>query len=86
MLYSGNGYSDEWHAEAAKRELPNNKSTVDALPALAADKAKKLFPKLAVLSERDLDSRLGIAWERYVRVQNIEANIALEMAMTQVEK
>jgi glutamine synthetase len=84
ILFSGNNYSDEWHAEAAKRGLPNNKSTVDALPALAADKAKKLFPKYAVLSERELESRVEIAWERYVKVQNIEANCALEMAKTQI--
>src|SRR5690349_15074751 len=43
VLFEGNGYSEEWHAEAAKRGLPNNKSTVDALPALATDKAKQVF-------------------------------------------
>jgi glutamine synthetase len=84
VLFSGNGYSEEWHAEAAKRGLPNNKSTVDALPALATDKAKKVFAKYAVLSERELDSRVEIAWERYVKVQNIEANCTVEMAKTQI--
>ena len=84
VLFSGNGYSDEWHAEAAKRGLPNNKSTVDALPALGTDKARKLFSKFGVLSERELEARAEINWERYVKVQNIEANITLEMARTMI--
>ena len=84
VLFSGNGYSEEWHAEAAKRGLPNNKSTVDALPALQSDKAKKLFSKFGVLSERELESRYEICWERYVKVQNIEANSTVEIAKTQI--
>lgn len=84
VLFSGNGYSEEWHAEAAKRGLPNNKSTVDALPALETDRAKKLFSKHGVLSERELMARAEINWERYVKVQNIEANCALEMAKTMI--
>ncbi|HXP91114.1 MAG TPA: glutamine synthetase III [Fibrobacteria bacterium] len=84
VLFSGNGYSEEWHAEAAKRGLPNNKSTVDALPALATTKAKKLFSKFGVLSERELESRAEIIWERYVKVQNIEANATIEIAKTMI--
>jgi glutamine synthetase len=84
VLFSGNGYSDEWHAEAAKRGLPNNTSTVDALPSLESAKAKKLFAKYGVLSERELESRVEISWERYVKVQNIEANCALDMAKTMI--
>ena len=84
IFFAGNNYSEEWHAEAAKRGLPNNKSTVDALPALQTDKAKKLFAKVGVLSERELASRAEIFWERYVKVQNIEANVTLEVCRTQV--
>jgi glutamine synthetase len=84
VFFSGNGYSEEWHAEAARRGLPNNKSTVDALPALETAKAKKIFAKFGVLSERELASRSDIFWERYVKIQNIEANVALEIARTQL--
>jgi glutamine synthetase len=84
VLFSGNGYAEEWHAEAAKRGLPNNKSTVDALPALQTEKAKKLFSQFGVLSERELESRYEIAWERYVKVQNIEANATVEIARTMI--
>jgi glutamine synthetase len=84
VLFEGNNYADEWHAEAEKRGLPNNKSTVDALPALATAKAKKLFAHFGVLSERELDARAEIIWERYVKVQNIEANATAEIAKTMI--
>ena len=82
VLFEGNGYSAEWHAEAARRGLPNNLTTVDALPALATPKGKAVFAKFGVLSERELAARHDIAWERYIKVQNIEANCALDMART----
>jgi len=84
ILFEGNNYADEWYTEAAKRGLPNNKSTVDALPALATPRAKKIFSHFGVLSERELASRVEIAWERYVKVSNIEANCALDMAKTMI--
>ena len=82
VLFEGNGYSPEWHAEAARRGLPNNRTTVDALPALATSKAKTLFAKFGILSERELAARHDISWERYVKVQNIEASCAIDMART----
>jgi glutamine synthetase len=84
ILFEGNNYADDWHAEAAKRGLPNNRSTVDALPALATAKAKKVFSHFRVLSERELAARVEIVWERYVKVSNIEANCALDMAKTMI--
>ena len=59
VLFEGNGYSPEWHAEAERRGLPNNKTTVDALPALQTPKAKQIFSRLGVLSERELAARVG---------------------------
>jgi len=84
VLFEGNNYAEEWHAEAARRGLPNNRSTVNALPALATSKARKLFSRFGVLSERELAARVEINWERYVKVQNIEANCALDMAKTMI--
>jgi glutamine synthetase len=84
VLFEGNGYSEEWHAEAAKRGLPNNRTTVDALPSLTTDKAKALFSSFGVLSERELCSRADIYWERYVKVCNIEASTALDIAKTMI--
>ena len=82
VLFEGNGYSSEWHAEAASRGLPNNRTTVDALPALATPEAKAVFGRFGVLSERELQARVDIFWEKYVKVQNLEANCALDVAKT----
>jgi glutamine synthetase len=84
VLFEGNGYSEEWHAEAARRGLPNNRTTVDALPALTTDRAKDIFSRFGVLSGRELAARTEIHWERYVKVQNIEANCALDIAKTMI--
>src|SRR4051794_6453555 len=84
VLFEGNGYSTEWHAEAARRGLPNNATTPDALPSLTSDKARAVFSKFGVLSERELEARADIAWERYVKVGTIEANTALDIARTMI--
>ena len=84
VLFEGNGYSEEWHAEAERRGLPNNKTTVDALPALTTKKAKELFSSFGVLSERELASRVEINWERYVKVVDIEASCAVDIASTMI--
>ncbi len=84
VLFEGNNYAEEWHAEAARRGLPNNPTTVDALPSLTTDKAKTLFSSFGVLSERELASRVHIFWERYVTVSDIEASCALDIAKTMV--
>jgi glutamine synthetase len=84
VLFEGNNYAEEWHAEAAKRGLPNNRSTVDALPALTDAKAVEVFTRLGVLSERELTARADINWERYVKVSDIEAGCALDIARTMI--
>ena len=82
VLFEGNGYSEEWHAEAERRGLPNNRTTVDALGALATPEARALFTRVGSLTERELEARVDIFWEKYVKVQNIEANCALDIAKT----
>ncbi len=84
VLFEGNGYSDEWYAEAVRRGLPSSPTTVDALPALATAEAKALFTGSGVLTERELDARAGIFWEKYVKVQDIEAKCALDIAKTMI--
>jgi glutamine synthetase len=84
VLFSGNGYSKEWHAEAAKRGLPNLKSTVDALKAMPKKEYKELFSKYKVLNEKEYDAREEIMWERYVKVVNIEAGATVDIARNQI--
>ena len=84
IIFAGNNYAEEWHAEAEKRGLPNRRSTVESLPDLESAKAKKLFASVGVLSERELEARVEIGWEKYVKVQNIEANATLDLARTMI--
>jgi glutamine synthetase len=84
ILFNGDGYSDEWHQEAAKRGLPNLRTTYDALPAFATEETIALFEKYDVLSEREVESRLDVKFEQYAMVINVEANLALEIGRTMI--
>ncbi len=84
VCFDGNGYSAEWHAEAAKRGLPNFSSTADALPSLATKKAEKLFAAYGVLSHRELHARYEIQMEQYCKIVQIEGRTLSQMAITQI--
>lgn len=80
IVFNGNGYSDEWVAEAEKRGLPNIKSMVEAIPTLVTEKSVKLFSRHNVFSEVELHSRAEIEYENYSKTINIEAKTMIEMA------
>jgi glutamine synthetase len=80
VIFNGNGYSDEWVAEAERRGLPNVKTMVDAVPALISEKSVKMFEKFKVFSEVELHSRAEINYEAYSKAINIEAKTMIEMA------
>ncbi len=80
IVFNGNGYSDEWVEEAERRGLPNIRSMVEAIPALATEKSIKLFEKHKVFSETELRSRVEINYEAYSKAINIEAKTMVEMA------
>ena len=82
ILYNGDNYTEEWAKEAEKRGLPNVKKTPDALKAFNTEKAKKLFSKYGVLSEKELHSRFEIYNEAYDKTIEIEAGVTLTMAKT----
>jgi glutamine synthetase len=84
VLFMGDNYSEEWHKEAAKRGLPNLKTTPEALKALNTEKAKTLFSKYGVLSEVELKSRYHIWLEKYTKDIEIEAKALYDMVTTQV--
>lgn len=84
VIFNGDGYSDEWHAEAEKRGLLNLKTTVDALPTLQTEEVKELFTKYNVLSERELESRLETYLEQYCMTINVELSLTLKMAKTMI--
>lgn len=80
IVFNGNGYSDEWVEEAERRGLPNIKSMVDAVPALTAPKAIKLFESFGVFTESELRSRAEIKYEAYAKAINIEAKSMIDIA------
>ena len=80
IIFNGNGYSDEWVAEAKRRGLPNIKSMVEAIPALTTDKAIAMFEKFKVFTKAELESRAEIKYENYAKAINIEARTMIDMA------
>jgi len=84
ILFNGNGYSEEWHKEAAKRGLPNLKTTVDALPVLTSKETIAAYEKYGVLTKRELEARRDIACEQYIKAINVEANLVLEISKTKI--
>jgi glutamine synthetase len=82
IIFNGNGYSDQWHAEAEERGLLNLKTTADALPELLADDVKEVFSKYGVLSERELQSRYETYCEQYCMTVQVEANLTKKIART----
>ena len=79
VIFNGNGYTDEWIAEAEKRGLFNLKSTPDALPQWIADKNSELFTKYGIFTKEEIESRYEIWLEAYSKIVNIESNTMVEM-------
>jgi glutamine synthetase len=84
IVFDGDGYSEEWHAEAEQRGLANLRTTPDALPSLLSDTTVTAFSNYAVLTERELESRYEVLLEQYVTKLNIEAETAASMARTRI--
>ncbi|MBQ4106429.1 MAG: glutamine synthetase III [Lentisphaeria bacterium] len=84
VLYSGDCYTEEWLAEAARRGLPNNRDTMAALQALIADENIALMEKHKVYNRRELESRYEVSMEEYHRKVRIEGGIALEIATSMI--
>ena len=80
VLFKGNGYSEEWVAEAARRGLPNLPSMVSAIPAITTEKSMELFSKFGVFTPAELESRGEILYETYTKVTLIEARTMQHMA------
>ena len=84
IIFNGNGYADEWIAEARKRGLPNIKSMIEAVETLTTDKAVRLFEKFGIFTRAELESREEILYETYAKTINIEALTMIDMASKQI--
>jgi glutamine synthetase len=82
IVFGGDNYSDEWHAEAEARGLKNLRTTPDALPEVLADSTVSAFASYDVLSHRELESRFEVWTEQYTIRANIEAETAASIAKT----
>jgi glutamine synthetase len=79
IIFNGNGYAEEWIAEAEKRGLPNIKSTVEAIGEIVKDSSVELFERHRVYSKEELESRRAIYCEKYSKQIAIEANMMISM-------
>jgi len=84
ILFMGDNYTKEWEKEAARRGLPNKKTSYEALKDLKSDKALKLFEKYGVLSPVELKSRYHVRLERYIKEIDIEAATLVTMVQSQI--
>jgi glutamine synthetase len=84
VLYNGDNYTKEWEKEAARRGLPNDKTTPISLKALVTKKALDLFDKYQVLSHVELQSRYLIRLERYIKDLEIEVKCLNNICLNQV--
>jgi glutamine synthetase len=79
IIFNGNGYADEWTAEAARRGLSNKPTTADALPCFVDPKSIALFEEFGVLSETEVRSRYEVKLEKYNKLLNIEVRTMKRM-------
>ncbi|MGF7217820.1 glutamine synthetase [Spirosoma lacussanchae] len=84
ILFEGNGYSDEWVAEAARRGLSNIKSSPDALAVYVQPESLALFERTGVLSHAEVESRYEIELEKYIKTVQIESRVMGDLAMNHV--
>jgi glutamine synthetase len=84
VIWNGDNYTKEWHAEAEKRGLPNLRNTVDAVGVLGDKDVARMLAKQGILSETEVESRHVILLENYIKTINIEALVTSTMARQQI--
>ena len=84
IIFNGNGYSEEWVQEAARRGLPNIATMVEAVDTLITEKSVKLFERFRIFTKSELESRVEILYETYAKTINIEALTMIDMASKQI--
>merc|ERR1719329_579033 len=82
VIFTGNGYSSEWPAEAAKRGLPNLNTTPLAVATFNSKKAKDVFNAMGVFSDEECDARQEVMYENYNTVLSIEVETMIKMVDT----
>ncbi|MDD3077977.1 MAG: glutamine synthetase III [Paludibacter sp.] len=84
IRFDGNGYSEEWKAEAAKRGLDCETSAPKIFNAYTTESSIELFTKLGVLTEKELESRNEVKWETYTKWIQIEARVLGDLILNHI--
>ena len=84
IIFNGDGYSEEWVQEAARRGLPNISNTVDAIQYYTDENYIRMFEKHGVLSRTELQARQEVEYECYSKEINIESRTMVTMARKQI--
>lgn len=84
IIFNGNGYDDEWIAEAERRGLSNYKTTADCMPHLLDKKNADMLISHGIFTKEELESRCEIMLENYCKTVIIEANTMTDMAKKQI--
>ena len=84
IRFDGNGYSDEWVAEAAKRGLDVEKSTPKIIEHYLDKDSVKMFESVKVMNRKELEARNEVKWETYVKTVQIEARVMGDLSMNHI--
>lgn len=84
IRFEGDGYSDEWREEAAKRGLGNTPNTPDALDAYVSKSSKDLFLESGVFTEKELDAHYEVMCENYILKLQIESRTISELVLNHI--
>jgi len=84
IRFNGNGYSAEWKAEAARRGLTNVSSVPTSLEAYHAERVIEMFAKAGVLTEREIEGRVEVEFEKYTKKIQIESRVLGDLASNHI--
>ena len=84
IRFNGNGYSEEWKAEAARRGLTNVTSVPTSLEAYHNERVVEMFGKTGVLTEREIEGRVEVEFEKYTKKIQIEARVLGDLAINHI--
>ncbi|MCD7886041.1 MAG: glutamine synthetase III [Clostridiales bacterium] len=80
IVFNGDGYSEAWVEESARRGLPNIKCMVDAIPVLTQPDAVEMFEKFGIYTKAELEAREEVRYENYAKRIGVEAKVMIHMA------
>jgi len=84
VLFEGDGYSKEWHAEAAKRGLCNIKSVPESIGRYLTPGSRKVLVSSGILTDKELESRVEVEYEKFTKKVQIEARVLGDLAINHI--